>query len=119
MGRSRGLVNLICEYNDALSDPQRVKMMKIMGSNPPNTVTVSKFAEILGISQPSATKHLKILHTADLISRKRIGTSVFYSMNLETIDEYHNLLDLAFVRGFSPCLYGFKCDECPEMDTCA
>jgi len=119
MGKSRGLVNRICDYNDALSDPQRVKMMKIMGSNEANSVTVSNFAEILGISQPSATKHLKILHSVDLISRKRIGTSVFYSLNLEIIDEYHNLLELAFVKGFSPCPYGYKCESCPETDTCS
>ncbi|MCX6056089.1 MAG: metalloregulator ArsR/SmtB family transcription factor [Chloroflexi bacterium] len=119
MGSRRGLVNLICEYNDALSDPQRVKMMKIMGSNEANSVSVSNFASILGISQPSATKHLKILHAVDLITRKRIGTSVYYSLNIKTINEYHQLLDTAFVKGFSPCPYGFNCDECPEMDTCA
>lgn len=119
MGRSRGLVNLICEYNDALSDSQRVKMMKIMGSNPTNTVTVSNFAEILGISQPSATKHLKILHSVDLIIRKRVGTSVYYSLNLNAIDQYHQLLETAFIKGFSPCPYAYKCEECPETDTCA
>lgn len=113
-----GLVNLICQYNGALSDPQRVKMMKIMGSNPVNTVSVSDIARILGISQPAATKHLKILYQVDLILRKRIGTSVFYSLNLDTINEYHNLLDLAFIKGFSPCPYGYKCDECPKAETC-
>lgn len=118
MGRGRGLVNLICEYNDALSDPSRVKMMKIMGSNETNSVSVSNFADILGISQPSATKHLKILYAVDLITRKRVGSSVFYSLNLETIDEYHNLLETAFVKGFSPCPYRYRCDECPETDTC-
>ena len=119
MGRSKGLVNLICEYNDALSDPQRVKMLKIMGSSPANSVTVSKFAEILGISQPSATKHLKILYDTDLITRKRSGTCVYYSMNLEIIDQYHQLLETAFIKGFTPCPYGFNCEDCPDKDTCA
>jgi ArsR family transcriptional regulator, arsenate/arsenite/antimonite-responsive transcriptional repressor len=118
MGREKGLVQLICQYNGALSDPQRVKMMKIMGSNPVNTVSVSDIAKILGISQPAATKHLKILYQVDLVSRKRIGTSVFYSLNLDIINEYHKLLDLAFIKGFSPCPYGYKCDECPKAETC-
>ncbi len=118
MGKSKGLVNLICEYNDALSDPQRVKMMKIMASNPVNTVSVSDIASILGISQPAATRHLNILHQVDLIDRKRVGTRVFYAPNITAIDEYHHLLELAFVKGFSPCPYGFKCDECPKADTC-
>jgi DNA-binding transcriptional ArsR family regulator len=119
MSRSRGLVNRICDYNGALSEPQRVKMMKIMGSSPANSVSVSDFARILGMSQPSATKHLKILHAVDLIDRKRVGTSVYYSLNLKNIDEYHQLLELAFVKGFSPCPYGFRCEACPETDTCA
>jgi ArsR family transcriptional regulator len=118
MTNSRGLVNRVCDYNGALSEPQRVKMMKIMGSSPANSVSVSDFAKILGISQPSATKHLKILHAVDLIDRKRIGTAVYYSLNLKNIDEYHQLLELAFVKGFSPCPYGYKCEECPETDTC-
>lgn len=119
MSKSRGLVDRICEFNGALSDPQRVKMMKIMGSSPANSVSVSDFAKILGISQPSATKHLKILHAVDLIDRKRIGTTVYYTPNIQTINEYHHLLDLAFVKGFLPCRYGYKCDECPETETCA
>jgi DNA-binding transcriptional ArsR family regulator len=118
MGRNKGLVNLICEYNSALSDPQRVKMMKIMGSSAENSVSVSDFAKILGISQPSATKHLKILHGVELILRKRAGTTVYYSLNLEVIDEYHRLLELAFEKGFLPCPYGYKCDECPKAETC-
>jgi DNA-binding transcriptional ArsR family regulator len=118
MGKSKGLVNLICEYNSALSEPQRVKMMKIMGSSPQNSVSVSDFAKILGISQPSATKHLKILYAVDLISRKRFGTSVYYTLNVPVINEYHQLLELAFEKGFLPCPYGYKCDECPKADTC-
>ena len=119
MPRSRGLVDRICDYNGALSDPQRVKMMKIMGSSPADTVTVSDFAKILGISQPSATKHLKILHAVDLIDRKRIGAAIYYSLNLQVIDEYHQLLELAFVKGFLPCQYGYKCGECPDKETCS
>lgn len=119
MAHGKGLVDRICEYNNALSDPQRVKMMKIMGSSPANSVTVSEFARILGISQPSATKHLKILHATDLIDRKRAGAAVYYSLNLKNIDEYHQLLELAFVKGFLPCRYGYRCDECPETETCA
>jgi ArsR family transcriptional regulator, arsenate/arsenite/antimonite-responsive transcriptional repressor len=119
MARRRGLVDRICDYTGALSDPQRVKMMKIMGSSPADSVTVSDFAKILGISQPSATRHLKILHAVDLVERKRVGNAVYYALNLQVIDEYHQLLELAFVKGFLPCMCGYKCPECPDMETCA
>jgi ArsR family transcriptional regulator, arsenate/arsenite/antimonite-responsive transcriptional repressor len=119
MSKDIGLVSLIVKYNSALSDPQRIKMMKIMGSSPVNTVSVSDIARILEISQPATTKHLQILHAANLIERKRIGTSVFYSLNISTINEYHNLLETAFVKGFTPCPHGFKCEVCPDRLTCA
>lgn len=117
--KTKGLVNLISRYNSVLSEPQRIKMLKIMGSNPAFSVSVSDFAQILGISQPTATKHLKLLYDVDLIDRERKGSSVYYSLNLETIEEYHKLLELAFVKGFTPCPFGYRCDECPEADTCS
>ena len=119
MANRRGLVDRICNFNQALSDPQRVKMMKIMGSSPLNTVSVSEFARLLGISQPASTKHLKILYDVDLVARRRIGNTVYYTPNIKVIDEYHNLLELAFVKGFLPCKYNYQCETCPEMETCA
>lgn len=115
----KGLVNRVCTYNKAISEPQRMKMIKILGSAAENSVTVSDIAAILGISQPAATKHLKILYAANLIERKRIGTSVFYSLNDETIVDYRMLMDYAFVKAYTPCHYGYKCEECPNAETCS
>lgn len=113
-----GLVERVTRYNKAISEPQRMKMIKILGSNPENSVSVSDVAAILGISQPAATKHLKILYDADIIERKRIGTSVYYSLNIKTIEDYHKLMDYAFAKAFTPCPYEFKCQECPHAETC-
>lgn len=119
MSDTKGLVNRISAFNSVLSEPTRIKMLKIMGSNPPFTISVSDFAAILGISQPTATKHLKLLYGVDLIERQRVGPAVFYSLNLDTIEEYHRLLELAFVKGFTPCPFGYRCDSCPEAETCS
>ncbi|MEL7563329.1 MAG: metalloregulator ArsR/SmtB family transcription factor [Dehalobacterium sp.] len=116
--RKKGLVERVCTYNKAISEPQRMKMIKIIGSKPKHTMTVSDIAEILGISQPAATNHLKILHTADLIERERVGTSVYYSLNNETVADYKQLMEYAFVKAYTPCPYNFQCSECPSADTC-
>ena len=58
---TKSLVEKVYTYNKALSEPQRIKMMKIICSAEKNTVCVSDIARILNISQPAATKHLKIL----------------------------------------------------------
>mgnify|MGYP001044060389 CR=1 FL=1 len=75
MSTDKGLVSLIVKYNSALSDPQRIKMLKIMGSSPLNTVSVSDIARILEISQPSATKHLQILHAHAFALGKPFGST--------------------------------------------
>ncbi len=117
MGKS--LVEKVCIYNKALSEPQRVKMMKIICSSEKHSVCVTDIAQLLGISQPAATRHLKILCSVGFIIRKRIGTNVFYSVNIKTVQDYQKVLELSFVQGYKPCSYGFDCDNCPYKETCA
>lgn len=112
------LVGRVCTYNKAISEPQRMKMIKILGSSQENTVCVSDIGNILGISQPAATRHLKILYDANLVTKKRINSSVFYSLNIKAIKDYQKLMDYAFVKAFTPCLYNYNCDECPFGETC-
>ncbi|ACV21754.1 Bacterial regulatory protein, arsR family [Slackia heliotrinireducens] len=57
----KGLVERMCAYNKAVSDHNRMKMIKILGSHEPNTLNVSDIAAILGLSQPATTKHLKVM----------------------------------------------------------
>lgn len=113
-----GLVNRICAYNKALNDPNRMKLMKILGSNADNPLTVSQIAEILRISQPTATKHLQILFDVGLIERRRVANAIFYSLNIENVKEYHNLLAKSLEMAFRPCHYGYICDACPYAETC-
>lgn len=116
--RKSGLVQRMCAYNKAISEPNRMKMIKILGSHPVDSLTVSDIAAILGISQPAATKHLQVLYAVDLVRRKRIGTSVFYSLDEEALADYHRQLDYAFAHAHTACPHGFKCDTCPNAETC-
>ncbi|UWG98755.1 metalloregulator ArsR/SmtB family transcription factor [Dehalobacter sp. DCM] len=95
-----------------------MKMIKIIGSKPKHTMTVSDIAAILGISQPAATNHLKILHAADLVERTRIGTSVFYSLNNDAVADYKQLMEHAFIKAYTPCPNNFQCNECEYAETC-
>ena len=44
-------------------------------------------AEKLGVTQPTATEHLRVLADADLVVGKRIKQWVFYRRNEDRIDE--------------------------------
>jgi len=61
----------------ALSDPNRVKMMKILQSRP---LCVCEIKETLGIAQSTASKHLKLLEDAGLAISFKDGLWVNYSL---------------------------------------
>ena len=62
----------------ALSDPNRIKMMKMLQSRP---LCVCEIKETLGIAQSTASKHLKLLEDAGLIRSFKDGLWVNYSLS--------------------------------------
>ncbi len=61
----------------ALSDPNRVKIMKMLEKRP---LCVCEIKEALGIAQSTASKHLKLLEDADLVRGFKDGLWVNYSL---------------------------------------
>jgi ArsR family transcriptional regulator len=62
----------------ALSDPNRVKMMKMLQNRP---LCVCEIQQALGVAQSTASKHLKILEDADLVRSSKDGLWVNYSLS--------------------------------------
>jgi len=61
----------------ALSDPNRVKMIKLLQRK---VLCVCEIQEALGLAQSTASKHLKILEEADLITYSKEGLWVNYRL---------------------------------------
>lgn len=61
----------------ALSDPNRVKMMKMLQNRP---LCVCEIKEALGIAQSTTSKHLKLLEDAGLVRSFKDGLWVNYSL---------------------------------------
>jgi ArsR family transcriptional regulator len=59
----------------ALSDPNRVKILKLLQQK---TMCVCELQGALQISQPSVSKHLKLLEEAGLVDYKKEGLWVNY-----------------------------------------
>jgi ArsR family transcriptional regulator len=113
-----GLVDRTCELQAALGYPVRMKMIKVLGSHRDHPLSVSEVAEILRISQPTATKHLRILYDAGFADRERVSARVHYTLNLDTVAEYRRLMDLAFAHALTRCVNHFDCGTCPFAETC-
>jgi ArsR family transcriptional regulator, arsenate/arsenite/antimonite-responsive transcriptional repressor len=61
----------------ALSDPNRVKIIKVLQRK---VLCVCEIKEALGLAQSTASKHLKILEEAGLVSYTRDGLWVNYHL---------------------------------------
>ncbi len=61
----------------ALSDPNRVKMIKLLQRR---ELCVCEIQEALGVAQSTASKHLKILEEANLITYSKEGLWVNYRL---------------------------------------
>jgi ArsR family transcriptional regulator len=61
----------------ALSDPNRVKIIKMLQHR---VMCVCEIQDALKISQPSVSKHLKILEEAGLVDYKKDGLWVNYHL---------------------------------------
>lgn len=69
----------------ALSDPNRVKIVKMLQHK---TMCVCEMKEALKIAQPSVSKHLKILEEASLVARSKDGQWVDYYLTDGTTSPY-------------------------------
>ena len=68
----------------AVADPARLKLLSIIGAA--GEVCVCDLTEPVGLSQPTVSHHLKILHDAGLVERERRGTWAYYRVVPETLE---------------------------------
>jgi ArsR family transcriptional regulator len=61
----------------ALSDPNRVKVIKMLQHK---TMCVCEIQKVLQVSQPAVSKHMKILENAGLVSFRKDGLWVNYHL---------------------------------------
>ena len=61
----------------ALADPTRILALYLLAEQP---YTVNELTSKLGVSQPTASRHLKILRDRGLVQATRRGQAVEYSL---------------------------------------
>ena len=71
-------MNEFIKVMKALSDPNRVKLLKLLQKR---EMCVCEIQAALGIAQPTVSKHLKSLERAGLVGRKKDGLWVNYSLS--------------------------------------
>jgi ArsR family transcriptional regulator len=62
----------------ALADPARLRLLSLIASC--GEVCACELVETVGVSQPTVSHHLKVLHDAGLLHRERRGKWVHYKI---------------------------------------
>lgn len=70
-------MKLFIKVMKALSDPNRVKIVKFLQHK---SMCVCELQSLLGISQPTVSKHLKVLEKAGLVDYRKDGLWVIYRL---------------------------------------
>ena len=73
----------------AVSDPNRIYLLYKLAEKPQS---VSDLMQSLGLTQPSVSRHLKVLRERNLVSTQREGQSIIYSLRDRRVIEALDLL---------------------------
>jgi ArsR family transcriptional regulator len=72
------ITQLEANFCAALSDPNRLLILYTLNDGPRN---VTELCSELGLNQPTASRHLKVLRERGLVHTVRTGTTVTYHLS--------------------------------------
>ncbi len=72
------------EVFKALSDPTRREVLRLLSHG---ERTAGDLAERFDMSKPSMSHHFSVLKEADLISSRRDGQQIYYSLNTTVVED--------------------------------
>ncbi|MDY7042463.1 MAG: metalloregulator ArsR/SmtB family transcription factor [Chloroflexota bacterium] len=73
----------------ALADPNRVLLLYALSEGP---LCVSELVEALDVSQPTVSRHLRVLRDRGLVNPERKGTAIYYNLTDRRLIEALDLL---------------------------
>ncbi len=76
----------------AIADPARLRILSLLEAQPDGEACVCHLTEPLGLSQPTVSHHLRVLHDAGLVSREQRGTWVHYRVEADALAAVADLL---------------------------
>ena len=107
----RDTVIQMAEIFKAFGDPTRLRIIKMLASNPERKLCVGAIANTLGITQPAVSQHLKVLKNVRLIDPNRDGFQIHYAINPETLADFRKYLDALSELAFVKCPYEDGCQK--------
>ena len=75
-----------------IADASRLRILNALAQADGEPVCVCEFTQLLSVSQPTVSHHLKQLTDAGLLERERRGSFVYFSLRPGALDQIASLL---------------------------
>jgi DNA-binding transcriptional ArsR family regulator len=92
----------------ALGNINRLLIVYRLASGEMEHISVTEMARIMGLTQPAASQHLKILKTARILHARKKGNHIYYTFNENALIDHKEKIDFLF-----GCLF-IKCQKLDE-----
>lgn len=83
-------------YFALLSEPSRLRIIQSICYN---ECSVQEVVAHTGLPQPNVSRHLALLHRSGVLSRRRVGTSVFYKVSDSTLTDLCRIVCVRMAGG--------------------
>ena len=91
------------ELFKALGNVNRLVLVYILASGDMERTSVTEMARMMGLTQPAASQHLKILKTARILNSTKHGNHIYYTFNEHALEEHKEKVDFLFGCLFIKC----------------
>jgi ArsR family transcriptional regulator, arsenate/arsenite/antimonite-responsive transcriptional repressor len=78
----------------ALADPTRVQLVSLLLTQQWGEACTCNLAPTVGLSEPTVSHHLRQLHDAGLVTKRRRGMNVYYRVEPDALKAIARVLDV-------------------------
>lgn len=98
------------ELFKALANINRLLLVYSLASGEVEKTSVTEMAKIMGLTQPAASQHLKVLKSAQILIAQKEGNYIYYTFNKTALLKHKKSIDFLFNCALS------KCDQSEKHD---
>jgi DNA-binding transcriptional ArsR family regulator len=81
-------------------------------------ISVTQVSKKMGITQPAASQHLKVLKNANILVAQKEGNYIYYHFNRPALEKHHKKIDFIFKCAYAKCnqLERSSCKQTAERE---
>lgn len=76
-----------------LGEPARLQLLSLIAAQPSGEVCACELVEVLGLSQPTVSHHLKVMYQAGVLTKERRGNWIYYRIVQDRLVELRRFLE--------------------------